>query len=173
MLGEKIGEISGKITMQRVLANLGGDPKLETSFQATGSVLGTNIKDTGTYSTIFRPDGTQYGGRARCDDDQRRKSGDVDRPWCRRKEQRRDGDLSRRALFPNHAAKMVASEQGRGSIRIRGRCGGQYTLRVLGMEVVCSDHCELGGVAKFPHGDFHSSLRSEPRFRQRRSAPPR
>ena len=61
MLGEKIGEISGKITMQRVLPNWGGDPKMETSFQATGSVLGTNIKDTGTYSTIFRPDGTQYG----------------------------------------------------------------------------------------------------------------
>ena len=61
MLGEKIGEISGKITMQRVLPNLGGDPKMETSFQATGSVLGTEIKDTGTYSTIFRPDGTQYG----------------------------------------------------------------------------------------------------------------
>ena len=61
MLGEKIGEISGKVTMQRVLPNLGGDPKMETSFQATGSVLGTNIKDTGTYSTIFRPDGTQYG----------------------------------------------------------------------------------------------------------------
>ena len=61
MLGEKIGEISGKVTMQRVLSNLGGYPKMETSFQATGSVLGTNIKDTGTYSTIFRPDGTQYG----------------------------------------------------------------------------------------------------------------
>jgi len=61
MLGEKIGEISGKVTMQRVLPNLGGDPKMETSFQATGSVLGTNIKDTGTYTTIFRPDGTQYG----------------------------------------------------------------------------------------------------------------
>ena len=61
MLGEKIGEISGKITMQRVLPNLGGDPKMETSFQATGSVLGANIKDTGTYTTIFRPDGTQYG----------------------------------------------------------------------------------------------------------------
>ncbi len=61
MLGEKIGEISGKVTMQRVLPNLGGDPKMETSFQATGSVLGTNIKDTGTYWTIFRPDGTQYG----------------------------------------------------------------------------------------------------------------
>ena len=61
MLGEKIGEISGKVTMQRVLPNLGGDPKMETSFQASGSVLGTNIKDTGTYTTIFRPDGTQYG----------------------------------------------------------------------------------------------------------------
>ena len=61
MLGEKIGEISGKITMQRVLPNLGGYPKMETSFQATGSVLGTNVNDTGTYSTIVRPDGTQYG----------------------------------------------------------------------------------------------------------------
>jgi hypothetical protein len=61
MLGEKIGEISGKITMQRVLANLGGAPKMETSFQATGTVLGTNINDTGTYWTIVRPDGTQYG----------------------------------------------------------------------------------------------------------------
>ncbi len=61
MLGEKIGEISGKVTMQRVLPNVGGDRKIESSFQATGSVLGTNIKDTGTYSIIFRPDGTQYG----------------------------------------------------------------------------------------------------------------
>jgi hypothetical protein len=61
MLGEKIGEISGKVTMQRVLPNLGGYAKIETSFQATGSVLGTDIKDTGTYCTIFRPDGTQYG----------------------------------------------------------------------------------------------------------------
>jgi hypothetical protein len=61
MLGEKIGEISGKITMQRVLPSLGGDPKMEPSFQAAGSVLGTNIKDTGTYSIVFRPDGTQYG----------------------------------------------------------------------------------------------------------------
>ena len=61
MLGDKIGEISGKITMQRVLPNLGGVPKMETSFQATGSVLGTDVEDTGTYCTLFRPDGTQYG----------------------------------------------------------------------------------------------------------------
>jgi type 1 fimbria pilin len=61
MLGEKIGEISGKVTMQRVLSNLGGDPKMETSFQASGSVLETDVKDIGTYWTIFRADGTQYG----------------------------------------------------------------------------------------------------------------
>jgi hypothetical protein len=61
MLGEKIGEISGKVTMQRVLPSLGGDPKMETSFQASGTVLGTNIQDTGTYCTILRPDGSQYG----------------------------------------------------------------------------------------------------------------
>src|SRR6266704_203112 len=61
MLGEKIGEISGKVTMQRVLANLGGGPKMETSFQANGSWLGTDVKDTGTYWTVVRPDGTHYG----------------------------------------------------------------------------------------------------------------
>jgi hypothetical protein len=32
MLGEKIGEISGKITMRRVLPNLGGYPKMENIF---------------------------------------------------------------------------------------------------------------------------------------------
>jgi len=61
MLGEKIGEIPGKITMQRVLPNLGGYPKMETSFQASGSLLSTNVKDTGTYWTVVRRDGTHYG----------------------------------------------------------------------------------------------------------------
>src|SRR5437763_16542302 len=61
MLGEKIGEISGKITMQRVLPNLGGAPKMETSLQANGSLLGTDLKDTATYWTLVRPHGTHYG----------------------------------------------------------------------------------------------------------------
>src|SRR5438552_16879926 len=61
MLGEKIGEISGKVTMQRVLPNLGGAPKVETSIQANGSLLGTNVKDIGTYWTVVRADGTHYG----------------------------------------------------------------------------------------------------------------
>src|SRR5207249_11591377 len=61
MLGEKIGEMSGKINSQRVLSNVGGGPKMETSFQANGSLLGTNVRETGTYSTVVRPDGTLYG----------------------------------------------------------------------------------------------------------------
>src|SRR5438132_11508211 len=61
MLGEKIGGTSGKITSQRVLPNLGGGPKMETSFQANGSILGTDVKETGTYWTVVRPDETHYG----------------------------------------------------------------------------------------------------------------
>jgi hypothetical protein len=34
---------------------------MESSFQATGSILGVDIKDTGTYSILVRPDGTQFG----------------------------------------------------------------------------------------------------------------
>ena len=61
MLGEKIGEMSGKIGSQRVLSIEGGVPKVETSFQQSGTLLGTNAKETGTYWTIARPDGTLYG----------------------------------------------------------------------------------------------------------------
>jgi hypothetical protein len=57
MLGEKIGGTSGKITSQRVLPNLGGGPKMETSFQASGSILGTDVKETGTYCTMSVPTG--------------------------------------------------------------------------------------------------------------------
>jgi hypothetical protein len=61
MLGEKIGEMSGKITARRVLPNLGGAPKMETSFQGKGTLLGVNFRETGTYWTVVRPDGTLYG----------------------------------------------------------------------------------------------------------------
>jgi hypothetical protein len=61
MQGEKIVEESGKVTSQRVLPNPGGGPKMETSFQASGTLLGVPYKATGTYSSIVRPDGTVYG----------------------------------------------------------------------------------------------------------------
>ena len=61
MLGEKIGGESGKVTSQRVLPNPGGGPKVETSFQASGTLLGTHHTTTGTYWSVVRPDGTLYG----------------------------------------------------------------------------------------------------------------
>ena len=61
MQGEKIGEESGKVTSQRVLPNPGGAPKMETSFQATGTLFGVGHTTTGTYWSALRPDGTVYG----------------------------------------------------------------------------------------------------------------
>lgn len=61
MQGDKIGETSGKVTIQRVLPNPGGVPKTETSFQASGKVLGVEETETGTYTSVLRPDGTLYG----------------------------------------------------------------------------------------------------------------
>ena len=61
MQGEKIGEGSGKVTSQRVLPNPGGGPKMETTFQSKGTLLGVEQTETGTYCAVMRPDGTLYG----------------------------------------------------------------------------------------------------------------
>src|SRR5205085_12116694 len=61
MLGERIGEDNGKVTSQRVLPSAGGAPRVETSFKATGSLLGVSATETGTYISTLRPDGTLYG----------------------------------------------------------------------------------------------------------------
>jgi hypothetical protein len=61
MLGEKIGSESGKVTSQRVLPSHGGGPKMETTFQATGTVLGVSHSVTATYWSVVRADGTLYG----------------------------------------------------------------------------------------------------------------
>jgi len=141
MLGEKIGEISGKVTMQRVLSNLGGYPKMETSFQATGSVLGTNIKGHRHVHDHFPSGRDTIWRRSRRDDHEGRQNGHLDRPWCWHIEKRRNRDFSRRPLFPNHATTMVTPEQGSSAIRVRSRRRGQYALRILGMEVVLAARC--------------------------------
>lgn len=61
MLGEKIGEGKGKVTAQRVLPNPGGGPRMETSFQGGGSLLGVTETETGTYTATARPDGSLVG----------------------------------------------------------------------------------------------------------------
>src|SRR5439155_12987545 len=61
MQGDKIAETSGKVTSQRVLPNPGGGPKMESSFAASGKLLGVDETETGTYWAAVRPDGTLYG----------------------------------------------------------------------------------------------------------------
>ena len=62
MLGEKIGELTGKVTGTRVLP---GDDfryvKMEISFQQTGKVLGIDASDVGTYAVFERVPGQLYG----------------------------------------------------------------------------------------------------------------
>jgi len=61
MQGDKIGEGTGKVTGRRVLPNPGGGPKMETSFEASGKLLGVEETETGTYSAVVRPDGSLFG----------------------------------------------------------------------------------------------------------------
>ena len=60
MLGDKIGEETGKITGQRVLPR-DGAPTVETSFQATGTIYGVIHTTIATYRATMRPDGNLYG----------------------------------------------------------------------------------------------------------------
>jgi hypothetical protein len=61
MLGEKIGEESGKVTSQRVLPNPDGGPKMETSFQTSITLLGAKGTNRCTYGSVVRPNRTLYG----------------------------------------------------------------------------------------------------------------
>ena len=61
MQGEKIGDESGKVTMRRTLSNPDGTPRVETTFEATGSILGVNHMTIGTYVSRIRPDGSLLG----------------------------------------------------------------------------------------------------------------
>jgi hypothetical protein len=62
MLGEKIGEESGRITVQRVLPIEGQEPpRVEASFEGMGTILGENHTNLGTYISTLRPDGTLFG----------------------------------------------------------------------------------------------------------------
>jgi hypothetical protein len=61
MLGEKVGEETGRVTGRRVLPSEGQGPKVEISFEGRGKVLGVETNGMGTYWSTVRPDGTLYG----------------------------------------------------------------------------------------------------------------
>ena len=60
-LGDQIGEASGRITGTRVLAPEGQPVKVEVALQGSGTMLGQQITDIGTYWQTLRPGGVLYG----------------------------------------------------------------------------------------------------------------
>ena len=60
MLGEQIGEETGKVMVRRVISVDGG-ARMEISLQGTGKLLGVETRNTITYWATIRPDGSLYG----------------------------------------------------------------------------------------------------------------
>jgi len=60
MLGEQIGEETGKVMVRRVISVEGGT-KVEVTVQSTGKLLGIETRNNITYWAGIRPDGSLYG----------------------------------------------------------------------------------------------------------------
>ena len=60
MLGEQIGEETGKVVVRRVISVDGGT-KVEVTVQGTGKLLGVETRNNITYWAGIRPDGSLYG----------------------------------------------------------------------------------------------------------------
>ena len=60
MLGEQIGEETGKVMVRRVIS-VDGDAKVEVTVQSTGKLLGIDTRNSVTYCAGIRPDGSRYG----------------------------------------------------------------------------------------------------------------
>ena len=60
-LGDQIGEASGTITGTRVIPSTGMQTQIEVSFQGSGTMLGQDITDIGTYWQTLRAGGVLYG----------------------------------------------------------------------------------------------------------------
>jgi hypothetical protein len=56
-LGEIVAEVRGKVTNLRALP----DGKVEVSLQGSGKLLGREITDITTFSSVMRSNGTAYG----------------------------------------------------------------------------------------------------------------
>src|SRR5215204_1328277 len=60
-LGDQLGELSGKITGNRVPTPVGGEVQREVSYQGNGTILGEEISEGGTYWQTARAGGVLYG----------------------------------------------------------------------------------------------------------------
>jgi hypothetical protein len=61
MLGEVLGEGSGKMIGTRLLSQEGPEFKIEATIQGSGKVLGEDVTELTTYWQTMRPGGSLYG----------------------------------------------------------------------------------------------------------------
>ena len=61
MLGDKLGNVTGKVVLRRVLAAGASATRVETNQKGAGTLLGVDFREMGTYESELRPDGTLYG----------------------------------------------------------------------------------------------------------------
>jgi hypothetical protein len=61
MIGEKIDELSAKITGTRVIPGENGNVKIEVSFGGNGKLLGVDVMEMGTYHSTMTPAGVLNG----------------------------------------------------------------------------------------------------------------
>jgi hypothetical protein len=64
MLGEKIGETTGKTVGMRVLPHDDHGPRMEITIQQEGKILGVDVVDHGTYESTLQP-GNYFSGTGR------------------------------------------------------------------------------------------------------------
>ena len=61
MLGDKLGNVTGKIVLRRVLAAGPSAARTESTQRGTGTLLGVDYREMSTYESELRPDGTLFG----------------------------------------------------------------------------------------------------------------
>jgi hypothetical protein len=61
MLGDKLGQETGKVVLRRVIPSGAGAVRMEVSQRGHGTLLGVEYQDTSTYESELRPDGTLFG----------------------------------------------------------------------------------------------------------------
>ena len=61
MLGDKLGDVTGKVVLRRVLPAASGGVRTESTQRGNGTLLGVSYQETSTYESELRPDGTVFG----------------------------------------------------------------------------------------------------------------
>ena len=60
MIGEMLGELTGKIVGQRIVAHWGGPTKIESTMETKGKILGQEVTLLATFWRMERPQGGMF-----------------------------------------------------------------------------------------------------------------